>query len=308
MIKHSLKIKLLHRFTGHKSGVYALEAMPGTNIFWSGSGDAAVVQWNAQESKEGILFAKSKGIIYSIRINPELNHLLIGQSTGGMHVINLNSNTEERLLQNHTAPIFYVGYQPTHSLLFSLAGDGSLCILSAHDYRLIKTIKILNSKLRCVAFHNIKNECAVACGDGSIVILSLPEGEVINRFQAHQKDFSVNTVAYSPDGKYLISGSRDAHINVLSADDYSLIKSIPAHNYAIYNIAFHPSQKIMATASRDKTIKIWDTNTYEVIIKLDKEHYDGHTHSVNKLMWINDQLISTGDDRTIIVWSLNFEV
>lgn len=308
MIKHTLNIKLLHRFTGHHSGIYALESKPDSSLFWSGSGDAAVVQWNSQENTEGILLAKSKGIIYSLRIIPELNHLLIGQSTGGVHVINLNTNREERLLQNHTASVFYIGYHKILALLFTLAGDGSLSILSAHDYRLIKTLKISESKLRCVAFNYSKNECAVACGDGSIVILSLPKGEITSRLNAHQKDFSVNTVAYSPDKKYLISGSRDAHLNIFSADDYGLIKSIPAHNYAIYDIAFHPAQKIMATASRDKTIKIWDTETFTVIIKLDNQHHDGHTHSVNKLMWMDNTLISTGDDRTIIVWSLNFKV
>ncbi len=304
MNKDSINIQLSKRFTGHKSGVYALETKSGTDIFWSGSGDRIVAQWNVNETEDGAMLAKSTGIIYALRYIPGNNHLLIGQSSGGIHVINLETNAEERLLQYLTAPVFHISYNPKHSMIFALGGDGTLNIISMEDYQLIKTIKISDGKMRSMAFHPTKDECVITSNDGSVVILSLADCKIIHRFQAHTKGFSVNTIVYSPDGKYLLSGSRDAHLNIFSADDYSSIKSIPAHNYAIYDIAFHRSKKIFATASRDKTIKLWDAETFEVIARLDKEQYDGHTHSVNRLLWKADNLVSTGDDRSIIVWNI----
>lgn len=304
MKKNSISVQLVSRLTGHRSGIYALESKKDTDIFWTGSGDQVVAQWNAEETSDGVMIAKSTGIIYSLRYIPENDHLLIGQSNGGVHVINLKTNAEERLLQYHSAPVFYIAYLKKYELVFTLAGDGTLSVLSSKDYHLIKTLKIAEGKLRCFAFHPVKDEATITCADGSILILSIPDIEIIYRFQAHTKDFSVNTVAYADDGKFLLSGSRDAHLNIFSTDDYSLIQSIPAHNYAIYDIAFHSSKKIFATASRDKTIKLWDAKTFEVIAKLDKEHNDGHTHSVNKLLWMDNFLISTGDDRSIIVWKL----
>lgn len=307
MQKDSIIIQLKTRLTGHQSAIYALESKPGTNTFWSGSGDQVVAQWNTQEAGDGMMIAKSTGIIYALRYIPEHDHLLIGQSNGGVHVINLKTNIEERLLQYHSSPVFHISHHPKHLLIFFLTGDGTLVSLSSKDYQLLKTLKIGEGKLRCLAFHPGKDECAIGCGDGNIVILTVPDGEVLYRFHAHTKDFSVNTVTYSADGKYLLSGSRDGHLNIFSGDDYSLVQSIPAHNYAIYDIAFHPTQKIFATASRDKTIKIWDAKTFKVILKLDKEHFDAHTHSVNKLLWIGDDLITTGDDRSVLDWRLRFE-
>ena len=123
-------------------------------------------------------------------------------------------------------------------------------------------------------------------------------------FDAHQ--LSANCVAYHPNGKQLLSGGRDAHLNSWDASTYQLIKSIPAHNYAIYDIVFSPDNKYFATASRDKTIKIWNAEDAGLLMRINKEKYDGHSNSVNKLLWCkyNNYLVSTGDDRIIMVWEV----
>ena len=124
-------------------------------------------------------------------------------------------------------------------------------------------------------------------------------------FLAHE--FSVNLVKYHPNGKYLLSGGRDAHLKIWDIkNDYELVKSIPAHNYAIYSIAFSPDNKLFATASRDKTFKLWDAENFDFLLRVNKENFDGHVNSVNAIFWsnYNNYLISAGDDRTIMLWEV----
>jgi WD40 repeat protein len=114
----------------------------------------------------------------------------------------------------------------------------------------------------------------------------------------------VNSLCFYPDGKTLVSGGKDAHLNFWDTSTFDLIKSIPAHNYAIYKIAFHPTQTIFVSASRDKNIKIWNAETIEVIQRLDAKNFNGHKASVNNLYFTKngDQLVSVSDDRSMIIW------
>ena len=43
-----------------------------------------------------------------------------------------------------------------------------------------------------------------------------------------------------------------------------------------------------------------------MLLRIDKSKNEGHTYSVNKLLWsdFNNYLISTGDDKTIMVWEI----
>jgi len=94
-------------------------------------------------------------------------------------------------------------------------------------------------------------------------------------------------------------------LKVFDLENFEEVKSIPAHNFAIYDIVFDPSGKYFATASRDKSVKIWDYELMSVLERLEGNDGKGHINSVNKLMWMQDgTLLSAGDDRAIQSWKI----
>ena len=68
----------------------------------------------------------------------------------------------------------------------------------------------------------------------------------------------VNSVAFSPDGKTLASGSRDATIRLWDVASGREFKTLKGHLSDVDSIAFSPDGKTLASASDDKTIKLWD--------------------------------------------------
>ncbi|NEQ65816.1 MAG: hypothetical protein F6K21_10000, partial [Symploca sp. SIO2D2] len=68
---------------------------------------------------------------------------------------------------------------------------------------------------------------------------------------------SVNTVVFSPDGKTLVSGSKDKTINLWDVTTGELLYQQQAHTDSVLSLAISPDGQTLASGSADGTIKIW---------------------------------------------------
>lgn len=298
----NISVKKIGTLTGHSGAVYALEQGVTSAYFYSGSSDKFLALWNLDTLQPEKFAAQFPSIVYAICHIPEKQILLVGTSAGSIHVLDLEKKTEIKILQHHTSSIFDLKYSTKTNCFYSAGGDGNFAICSLETLSMIKIKKLCAEKVRSIAFNYHNSEIAIASGDCNIRIFDLTTLEEKKNFVAHT--LSANIICYSPDGNLILTGGRDAHLNIWDAKSYTLIKSIPAHNYAIYDIVFSPDTKLFATASRDKTVKIWNAETFELQVRINKENYDGHVNSVNKLLWTEKYLVSTGDDRAVMVWEV----
>jgi WD40 repeat protein len=68
----------------------------------------------------------------------------------------------------------------------------------------------------------------------------------------------VNSVAFSPDGRLLASGSADRTIKLWDVASGSLVRTLSGHTDWVTSVAFSPDGRLLASGSADKTIKLWD--------------------------------------------------
>ncbi|EUC61976.1 tyrosine kinase catalytic domain protein, partial [Rhizoctonia solani AG-3 Rhs1AP] len=72
------------------------------------------------------------------------------------------------------------------------------------------------------------------------------------------------SVAYSPDGKSMISGSSDKTVRIWDAQTPTSIGDpLIGHSDSINSISYCPPGNLIASGSDDKTIRLWDVNTRE---------------------------------------------
>jgi WD40 repeat protein len=85
---------------------------------------------------------------------------------------------------------------------------------------------------------------------------------VAGPFRGH-KDW-VTSVGFSPDGKYVISGSGDKTIRVWdSGTGEKVAGPFSGHTDLVTSVEFSPDGKRVVSGSRDKTLRIWDAETVE---------------------------------------------
>ena len=67
----------------------------------------------------------------------------------------------------------------------------------------------------------------------------------------------VTSLAFSPDGNWLASGSWDKSIKIWDVATGREVQSLAGHNHPIYSVAFDSRGRWLASGSEDGTIKLW---------------------------------------------------
>jgi len=68
----------------------------------------------------------------------------------------------------------------------------------------------------------------------------------------------IYSIALSPDGKLIASGSIDRIIRICDLSNGKEVSSVRGHFDDVIKVAFSPDGKILASASFDGTIRLWD--------------------------------------------------
>ncbi len=114
--------------------------------------------------------------------------------------------------------------------------------------------------------------------------------------------FGATSLAFSPDGKYLVCGADDTSILIFESSSLQLLKRIEAHNGWVNALAFNREGTQLASGSNDGRIILWSFPEMREITRL-----AGHHGTVNDLTFAPDDqlLVSGGGDQTLRVWDLN---
>ncbi len=298
-----MNIRKVDTFSGHRDSVYTIISDNTSNGFYSAGGDGFVIHWNLDKPDLGTLAAKVGTSVYALGYDINEKSLWIGQNFEGIQVLDTLKNKIDRTIKITTSQIFDIKIWGQKALIAQ--GDGVIVIMDIPSFSVRKHIKISNKSVRSISINALTNEFSAGESDYKVHVFDLDDFQLKKTINAHNN--SVFCVQYAPDGRYLFSTGRDAHLKIWDVNEhYSLVTDIPAHLYAINNIVFSPDGTLFATCSMDKSIKVWDAATFKLKKIIDRARHAGHGTSVNKLLWTSheNQLISCSDDRMISVWEI----
>jgi WD40 repeat protein/subtilase family serine protease len=114
---------------------------------------------------------------------------------------------------------------------------------------------------------------------------------------------SVRSVAFSPDGSLIASGSWDRTIKLWRVSDGALVRTLTGHTDWVYSVAFSPDGSLIASASGsgDRTIRLWRVSDGALVRTL-----RGHRDGVSSVAFSPDgSLLASCGDYTIRLWRVS---
>ena len=117
----------------------------------------------------------------------------------------------------------------------------------------------------------------------------------------------VNSVAWSPDGRKIASGSEDKSVKVWDVTSGACLATLKGHRDAVSSVAYSPDGRKIASGSGDSTVKVWEfkkrwhrmTSHWKCIKTL-----KGHSRTVNSVAYSPDgrNIASVSWDKSVKVW------
>ncbi|MGF2036181.1 MAG: protein kinase domain-containing protein [Nostoc sp. CmiVER01] len=313
--------KVLATLSGHSQAVKSVSFSPDGQILATASDDKTIKLWQVERLEQICTLLGHAHAVKSVAFSPDGQILASGSWDKTIKLWDVNTGREICTIAGHQLKVNSVAFSPQGQLLASASYDRTIRLWQiptrgrGAGSREQGDINSAELKDHSQGAENIPPfplpplpQSPLRGGPESpcpIPPAPLPPVEnrpcysLLSTLSGHA--WAVLTVAFSPDGRILATGSDDNTIKLWEVNTGQLICTLVGHSWSVVAVAFTADGETLLSASCDKTVKLWRVSTAEEIVTL-----SGHVDSVSAVAVSKvTQLIASGSrDKTIKLWQL----
>jgi uncharacterized protein with WD repeat len=258
----------------HPGGITSIAFSPdGTYLATSGY-DSNVMVWRTADGALTKTLVGHSGAVWTVAYSPDGNSIA---SSGEDKTIRLwNAATGELLktLTGHALNVWSVTFSPDGRTLASSGFDTTIKIWDVQTGNLAHTINGHSQAVLEVAF-SLDGAKLVSCSDDTTIrIWNTKDWTLLRTLSGSEH---VYAVAFSPDGKQIISGGRDRStfgellqnflgeteknrnvtVRLWNAVDGTLLQSFADHANDVFSVAFSADGKSIVSGGEDKRVFVY---------------------------------------------------
>jgi WD40 repeat protein len=224
---------------------------------------------NGKQGPEIFVQTGHSSNVSSIDFSPDGKYLASGSSDKNIKIWEVETGREIRTFVANDM-VDSVTFSRDGRSLLSLESKGVAKLWDVKTGKEIRTLRDGGKSLvaGAVALSPDGAFLAAACSEDShtIRLLDVKTGRRIKTFTGHTS--GVNTIAFSPDGKYLASGSETTKLDKAQKDNTVRLWNVKSgkeihrfagHTEGVSKVVFSPDGKSVASIGEDRNIFFWDT-------------------------------------------------
>lgn len=240
---------------GHTDWIWVVTFSPDGRLLASGSRDRMIKLWEVTTGREVLTLVGQADLVMSLAFSPDGKLLASGsckrnplsdECLGQIKLWEVTTGHNVLTLTGHNGYVRAVAFSPDGLLLAS----GSSDTIGIWNVGTGQNVRMLKADI-------------VVCKDGG-------EAQAFSAFAQALRGPSegVWSLAFSSDGKYLVTGSqgtgnfgpRQPEIKLWDVSTGKEILVLTGHTQDVKSVSLSPDSKLLASGSSDKTIKLWYLN------------------------------------------------
>jgi WD40 repeat protein len=295
---------------GHSKGLISVAFSPDGKRFVTGSEDNTAKIWDAQTERVLLTIkGNGPGIGMFAAFAPDGKHILTADFPNPTVV--WDAETGHKLLTlKGRSNVGSAAFSPDGRRIVTL-GDHEAKVWDAQTGAALLTLKGNRLPAYAAAFSPdgrriltsssiiIENGVATAMPYNNATIWDAQTGSKRLILKGHTG--AVLPVAFSPDGKRVITGSMDKTAKIWDAATGQELFTLNGHSDPVFSVAFSPDGRRILTGSMDKTARVWDAATGRELLTL-----KGHSNQVYSVAFSPDgkRILTGSEDKTARLWDL----
>lgn len=201
--------------------------------------------------------------IYAVAFSPDGQTLATSSYDKMIKLWDVASGQELRTLKDHIDAVYALAFTTDGKFLLSGSADRSVKVWEPASGKRLYTLNEPLDGINSIAVHPSGGRVAAGGLDRTIRVwkLSAAGGELEHSLIAHQAP--ILRLAYSPDGKTLVSASADNTIKIFQADTLTEVATIPNQSDWVMALQFAPDGKHFAAGRFDGSLSVYETSNFK---------------------------------------------
>lgn len=233
--------------------------------------------WNLDTGKQVRVFGQYPGGYWAVAISSDGKRAFTsGSGNNTARLFDLTNGKELKQFNGHNMAIWGAAFLKDGKHVVTGAWDQTIRVWDLNTGKEVRAFKKVRGAVRCLALSPDGKRLAVGHftntagggnqGPGTLRLWDVAKGEEIRAFDGHTAP--ITSVAFSPDGKKIITSSFDRTLRLWDADKGKELKRFEGHTDSVESVAFTPDGRrvISCSVGKDPTVRIWDANTGKLLL------------------------------------------
>ena len=237
---------------GHTGRVCRVEFHPSGRYLASASYDTTWRLWDVEKTTEMLLQEGHSREVYALAFSPDGSLLASAGLDSIGRVWDLRTGRTVMILDGHIREMYALDWGIDGYRLLSGSGDGWV---KCWDLRLVRSTGGVG------AHRGVVSDLRWFKGGGQASSDEHAADDVPDRESTTTTTTTTTTTDVRPcrSGTFFVSSGFDKNVNIFSADDWALVKTLSGHSGNVLSADVSSDGRWIASGGHDRTVKLWGT-------------------------------------------------